>query len=143
MDLLVHLATQLLAGLVYGLIGLALLALGYVVLDVVIPGKLGELVYVERNANAALVVASGLIAIGLIVAVAIIAADDAFARGVATATGYGLLGVLLLGVSFVVIDKLTPGDLGAMVADPQPHPAIYITIAAQLAIGGIVAAAIS
>ncbi len=143
MALLTDLAVGLLTGLVYGLIGIALLALGYVALDLVIPGKLGELVYTQRNPNAALVVASGLGAIGIIVATAIVTSDDVFGRGVATSLGYGLLGVVLLAVSFVVVDRLTPGNLGSIVADRERHPAVYITIAAHLAVGVIVAAAIS
>lgn len=127
MQLLTDLALGLLSGLVYGLIGIVLLALGYVALDIVTPGRLGELVYTQRNTNAALVVASGLAAIGIIVATAIVTSDDAFVRGVATSLGYGLLGVVLLAVSFVVVDRLTPGNLGAMVAERERHPAVYIT----------------
>ncbi|MDQ3931805.1 MAG: DUF350 domain-containing protein [Actinomycetota bacterium] len=143
MQLLTELALGLLTGLAYGLLGIVLLALGYVALDLVTPGRLGELVYTQRNTNAALVVASGLAAIGIIVTTAIVTSEDAFARGVTSTLGYGLLGVVLLAVSFVVVDRLTPGNLGAMVADRERHPAVYITMAAHLAVGAIVAAAIS
>jgi uncharacterized membrane protein YjfL (UPF0719 family) len=143
METLVDLSRGLLSGLAYGLTGIALLALGYVALDLVTPGRLGEIVYVRRCLNAAVVVASGLIAIGAIVTTAIAVSDDAFLRGLGSVVGYGLLGVVLLALAFVIVDRLTPGDLGAMLTDPQPHPAVYITAAAHLAVGAIVAAAIS
>lgn len=137
------LVNGLLSGLAYGGAGIALLMLGYVVIDVLTPGKLGELIYTHRNVNAALVVASGLLAIAAIVTTAILTSHDEFTRGIANTVGYGLLGVLLLGISFVVVDKLTPGKLGVICTDEDRHPAVYVTVAAHLAVGAIVAAAIS
>ena len=141
--MLTDLAAGLLSGLAYGAAGITLLVIGYVVIDVLTPGKLGELIYAQRNANAALVLASGLIAIAGIVTTAIVTSDDEFSRGIANTVGYGLLGVVLLAISFVVIDKLTPGKLGVICTDEEPHPAVYVTMAAHLAVGAIVAAAIS
>ena len=141
--MITELGTELLSGLAYGIAGIVLLGIGYAMFDIVTPGDLRKLIYEERNRNAALVASSGLIALAMIIAVAIVAAHDDFARGLASATGYGLLGVLLLGVSFIVIDKVTPGDLGVICTDREPHPAVYVTVASQLALGAILAAAIS
>ena len=138
-----ELAEGLLSGLAYGGAGIVLLVLGYVVIDVLTPGKLGELIYTERNGNAALILASGLIAIAAIVTTAIITSADDFSEGIANTFGYGVLGIFLLGLSFVVVDRLTPGKLGVICTDRDPHPAVYVTVAAHLAMGAIVAAAIS
>lgn len=143
MDDLTDLVQGMLSGLGYGVIGLALLALGYKVLDALLPGNLSVLIYKERNTNAALVVAAGLVALGAIVTTAIVTSDDKFVTGVASAAGYGMLGVTLLVFTFVVMDRLTPGDLGVICTSTERHPAVYVTIATLLTVGAIVAAAIS
>lgn len=143
MDTLTDLAGGLLAGLAYSVVGIILLVLGFIAVDLVTPGRLRDVVYTDRNVNAALVLASGLIAIGTIVTTAIITSDDDLADGLTTTAGYGGLGVVLLGLSFLLVDRLTPGDLGAICTDDRLHPAVYVTIASHLVVGAIVAASIS
>ena len=143
MDFLNDLAFDLLAGLAYGAVGLVLLALGYVAIDLVTPGKLSELIYRDRCNNAAYVVSSGLIAIATIVTTAIITSHDDLDEGLASAGGFGLLGIILLVVSFLVVDRFTPGELGEIVTHEEHHAAVIVTVANHLAVGAIVAAAIS
>ena len=143
MDELRDLAEGMLSGVGYAVVGMLLLAAGYKVLDVLLPGDLGVLIYTERNTNAALVVASTLLAIGAIVTTAIVTSDDELARGLGNAAGYGLLGVVLLAASFILADRLTPGSLGVICTDTNRHPAVYVTVASHLAVGAIIAAAIS
>ena len=143
MDFLNDLAFDLLAGLAYGAVGLLLLAAGYVAIDLLTPGRLSDLIYRDRNWNAAAVVASGLIAIATIVVTAIITSHDDLDQGLAYAASFGILGVILLVVSFLVVDRFTPGDLGEIVCDQDHHPAVVVTVANHIAVGAIVAAAIS
>ena len=143
MDLMTDLAGGLLSGLGYAAIGVALLALGFKVIDWITPGHLGELVYDQRNGNAALLASSGLLGIGFIIVTAILTSEDDFTRGVADAAGYGLLGIALLAVSFKVIDALTPGDLGIICTDAEPHPAVWVTAVTHVVMGAVLAAAIS
>lgn len=143
MDELTDLANGMLAALGYAAIGLVLLVVGYRVLDALLPGDLGRQIYTERNTNAALVVASGLIALGTIVTTAIATSDDEFGRGASNAGGYGLLGVVLLALVFVAMDRLTPGKLGDICTSTDHHPAVYVIVATMLTMGAIVAAAIS
>jgi hypothetical protein len=138
-----ELAEGMLSGLGYGLVGMLLLAVGYKVLDALLPGDLGALIYTDRNTNAALVVGSAILALGAIVTTAIVTSDDEFIRGLGNTAGYGLLGVALLALAFVLADRLTPGALGTICTDPEPHPAVYVTVASHLAVGAILAAAIS
>jgi uncharacterized membrane protein YjfL (UPF0719 family) len=142
-DFLNDLAFDLLAGLAYGALGLVLLALGYVAIDLLTPGRLTDLIYRERNWNAAAVVASGLLAIATINVTAIITSHDDLDKGLAYAGTFGLLGIVLLAISFVVVDKFTPGELGEIVCSPERHPAVVVTVANHVAVGAIVAAAIS
>jgi uncharacterized membrane protein YjfL (UPF0719 family) len=142
-DFLNDLAFDLLAGLAYGALGLVLLALGYVAIDLLTPGRLTDLIYRERNWNAAAVVASGLLAIATINVTAIITSHDDLDKGLVYAGTFGLLGIVLLAISFVVVDKFTPGELGEIVCSPERHPAVVVTVANHVAVGAIVAAAIS
>jgi uncharacterized membrane protein YjfL (UPF0719 family) len=142
-DFVNDLAFDLLAGLAYGALGLVLLALGYGAIDMLTPGRLTDLIYRDRNWNAALVVGSGLVAIATIQVTAILTSHDDLDKGLAYAASFGVLGVVLLVISFVVLDRLTPGDLGAIVCEQERHPAVVVTVANHIAVGAIVAAAIS
>lgn len=130
-------------GVVWGALAIVLLAVGYVVVDRLTPGELGRLILVDRNVNAAVVLASGLLAIATIITTSILTSLDGFVPGVVSALAYGLLGIALLAVSFLVADRLTPGDLGEIVTNATPSPAAWVVAANHLALGAILAAAIS
>jgi uncharacterized membrane protein YjfL (UPF0719 family) len=144
MDYWSDLATELGAGLLYGFVGIALLALGYRVIDLLTPGHLGRQLCEDRNRNLGVIVSSAMLAIGIIVTSAIIASDGDLAKGLGESAGFGLVGIILLGVAFAVVDLITPGKLGDIVTGEEGHePMVFVTGAALVSIGGIVAAAIS
>ena len=132
-----------LATLAYAGVGAIVLALGYLALDAITPGNLRHLVYSDHNTNAAVLAGANVLALGGIVTTAIVTADNQLGRGVVDAAVYGLLGIALLALSFKVLDRLTPGDLGQICTDPQGTPAVYVTAAFQIALGAVLAAAIS
>ncbi|MET8906153.1 DUF350 domain-containing protein [Micromonospora sp. NPDC004551] len=135
--------TDLLVTLAYGVVGVALMAVGYVLVDVATPGKLHELIWAERNRNAALLLASNLAGVGIIVVAAIAASADDFALGLVGAAAYGILGLVIMAASFLLLDMATPGKLGEILVDPEPHPAVWVSAVVHLATGAIIAAAIS
>lgn len=137
------LAVELAEIAAWGAVAIALLAIGYCVIDLLTPGRLGQLIYTEHNVNAAVVVASGVIAVGTIVTASILTSLDGFTEGLLSAAAFGLVGIALLAVAFLVLDRLTPGDLGAVVTDPTPNPAAWVLAANHVALGAILAAAIS
>ncbi len=144
MDYWEDLATELAAGTLYGLVGIVLLALGFRMMDLLTPGNLGRQLCEDRNRNAGVIVSAAMLAIGIIVTSAIIASDGDLAEGLGQSAGFGLVGILLMGVAFVVVDLITPGKLGDIVMGEEGHePMVFVTSAALLSIGGIVAAAIS
>ncbi len=143
MDYWEDLATELGSGLLYGLVGIVLLALGFRMMDLLTPGHLGRQLCEDRNRNAGVIVSAAMLSIGIIVTSAIIASDGDLAKGLGQSAGFGLLGIGLLGVAFVVVDLLTPGKLGDILMGDEHEPMVYVTGAALLSIGGIVAAAIS
>jgi uncharacterized membrane protein YjfL (UPF0719 family) len=126
----------------YGLVGLVLMAVGFALVDVLTPGNLREQIWVDRNRNAAILAASNLLGVGIIVATAIAASQGDWAEGLLSTGAYGLLGLVLMGISFLVLDAFTPGKLGAILMEKEPHPAVYVNGASHLAMSAIVAVAI-
>ncbi len=138
------LAYDALAGLLYGVVGIVLMMAGFAVIDLLTPGKLGELITVHRRRDVGIVAASAMLAVGAIVTSAIIASDGDLDRGLAETAGFGAIGIILLGAAFAAIDKITPGSLGHILTDEHEDPAVaYVTGASLLAVGAIIAAAIS
>ncbi|MFE1316494.1 DUF350 domain-containing protein [Kitasatospora phosalacinea] len=126
----------------YGAVGLVLLLLGVLLVDALTPGRLGHQIWVERNRNAAAVLSSALLAIGAIVFTAVMSTYQEFVKGLVAAAVFGLFGLLLMAVSFWVLDLATPGKLGELLVDPEPHPAVWVTASTNLAVAAIVSAAI-
>jgi uncharacterized membrane protein YjfL (UPF0719 family) len=142
-DVVDELVRGVLATLAYAAVGTVVLALGYVVLDAITPGNLRHLVYEDHNRNAAVLAGANVLAVASVITTAILTADDHVLRGVVDSLVYGLLGIGLLAASFKVLDRLTPGNLGAICTDPEGTPAVWVTAAFQVGLGAVLAAAIS
>nr|WP_242688370.1 DUF350 domain-containing protein [Actinopolyspora sp. BKK1] len=130
------------AAIAYGVIGAVLMALGYVLVDLATPGKLRDLIWVHRNANAAILLVSGLLGVGIILTTAIAASSDQLVLGLVGTLSYGVLGLILMGLSFLLIDALTPGKLGDELSTPTIHPGTWVSAGAHVVIATIIAAAI-
>ncbi|RAO30551.1 UPF0719 transmembrane protein [Micromonospora noduli] len=137
-----NLVTDLLATLAFGAVGVVLMGVGYALVDLTTPGKLHELIWTERNRNAALLLASNLLGVGSIVVAAIVASDDDFALGLVGAAAYGIVGLVIMAAAFLLLDAVTPGRLGELLVDPEPHPAVWVSAVVHVATGAIIAAAI-
>jgi hypothetical protein len=128
---------------VFGLVGVGLMAIGFVVVDLLTPGRLRELIWEQRSGNAALLLASNQLGIALIVFTAIFTSYDSFSKGLASTLLFGLLGIGLMALAFYVLDWLTPGKLGEMIASVEPHPAAKVTAATHFGAALIVCACIA
>lgn len=137
------LVTDLLVTLAYGVVGVLLMGIGYALVDMTTPGRLKELIWVDRNRNAALLLASNLVGVGIIVVAAIAASEDDFVLGIIGAAAYGILGLVVMAAAFLLLDALTPGRLGQILVEPEPHPAVWVSAVVHVATGAIIAAAIS
>ncbi|MEU4677348.1 DUF350 domain-containing protein [Micromonospora sp. NPDC023737] len=137
------LVTDLLVTLAYGVVGVLLMGIGYALVDIATPGRLKELIWVDRNRNAALLLASNLVGVGIIVVAAIAASEDDFALGIIGTAAYGILGLVIMAAAFLLLDALTPGRLGQILVEPEPHPAVWVSAVVHLATGAVIAAAIS
>jgi len=89
------------------------------------------------------VLLSGLGGVGLIVVTAILTSDDAIIRGLLSTVVYGLLGIVLMGAAFLLLDALTPGRLGDTLTERALHPAAWVTAVVHLAVAGIIAASVT
>lgn len=141
--MIVDLAVGVGGTVAYAVLGVVLMGLGYGLVDLLTPGKLGELIWRDRNPNAALVLLSGLGGVGLIVVTAILTSDDAIVRGLLSTVVYGLLGIVLMGAAFLLLDALTPGRLGETLTEHALHPAAWVTAVVHLAVAGIIAASVT
>ncbi|MEU1286586.1 DUF350 domain-containing protein [Kitasatospora sp. NPDC005856] len=131
------------AAAAYGALGVVLLLLGIGLVDLLTPGKLGRQIWVERNRNAAVLLSSALLGIGGIVFTAIMYTYADFGKGLVSTACYGLLGLVLMAVAFWLVDLLTPGKLGEILVDPEPHPAVWVSAACNIAVAAVVSAAIA
>ena len=124
-------------------VGIALLTLGFFALDLLTPGHLGRHIVEGRSVNAALVLAAGFLGQGAVVFASIwINGTSAFGEALLYTVVFGILGVLLQAVAFVVLDLITPGKLGAHVTEEAFHPASLVLSAIHLAVGAIIVASI-
>jgi uncharacterized membrane protein YjfL (UPF0719 family) len=124
-------------------VGIVLLTLGFFALDLLTPGHLGRHIHEARSVNAALVVSAGFLGQGAIIFAAIWTnAVSGFGTALLYTVVFGLLGVLLESVAFVVLDLITPGRLGSHVTEPAFHPASLVLAAVQLAVAAIIVASI-
>ncbi|RBP63423.1 uncharacterized protein DUF350 [Brevibacterium sanguinis] len=126
----------------YALSGLVLMLIGYFVVDLLTPGKLHVLLWEQRSKNAAVLVASDLLAVAIIVIAAIRASADDLALGIISTLVFGLIGIVLMGLSFLLINALTPGTSGDLVHSDRLHPEVWVNASAHIGIAGIMAAAL-
>ncbi|WP_132992346.1 DUF350 domain-containing protein [Gordonia zhaorongruii] len=130
----------------YGLLSVGLLIVGFAALDLITPGSLRTKVWAEQNRSAvvlAVAQASGL-AIALAAAIGASTGFDLW-QGILFALGYGVATIALMMFSFVLIDWLTPGRLGAVLLDESGDGysrAAWLNAVVFVAIGLFVAAAL-
>jgi uncharacterized membrane protein YjfL (UPF0719 family) len=129
--------------IVFGLVGIGLMALGYLLVDLLTPGKLRDLIFVERNPNAGLLLAANQLGIALIVFTAIFTSFDSFGQGLASTVLFGIIGIAIMGVAFVVLDLITPGKLGEVICAPERHPAAMVSAASHFGAALIICACIA
>lgn len=141
--MLIALALDSLAAIAYSVVGIILMALGFVLVDLVTPGNLRHQIWLDRNRNAAILLASNLISVGIIVAMAIYSSDGGLVTGLAYSFVYGLIGLVVMGGAFLLLDLMTPGKLGPILVDPAPHPAVWVSAAMHLSVALVVVAGLS
>jgi uncharacterized membrane protein YjfL (UPF0719 family) len=127
--------------LAYTGVGLAILVVGFVALDLITPGKLGQLV-MERNAGAGLLAATSLFSLGLILYFAIYFTGAGW-NGLDDAAIFGAVGVVAQVLGFWILDILIPGKLADHCFASPLHPAAWVTAGIQLAVALVICASLT
>lgn len=138
-----ELTVGLLTTLAFAGTGIIFLVIGFWTIDLITPGKLAQKIFVEHNLDASLVLGATQLSIGVVMATNIVTAPDDTWLALLETTAYGCVAVAALAISFVILDWVTPGRLGDLVTDDKHDPAVWVTVAMQLAVGLVVAASLT
>ena len=131
-----------LAILGYALLGLLLLLLGYFVVDWTTPGKLGAVIRREHNPNAAMLAASGVAAVALIVVAAIFTSGGNLLDGLTETVVFGLVGIGAQAVASLVFERAIGMDPRSLMSEESLSPAAILVGVTRVAIGLITAFAL-
>ncbi|CAG7284963.1 DUF350 domain-containing protein [Mycobacterium avium subsp. paratuberculosis] len=131
------------ATILYFAVGMAVLLVGFYAVDLLTPGKLRQLVFIDRRPNAVVVAGAMYIALTVVIITAIANSYSQLGQGLVGVAVYGLMGVILLGVALLAMHLLIPGSFHEHVEEPQLHPGSFAVALILLAMGGVTAAAVS
>jgi uncharacterized membrane protein YjfL (UPF0719 family) len=137
------LVQNVVAAILYFLVGIAVLVAGFLMVDLLTPGDLRRLVFVERRPNAVAVASCMSAALAAVVVTAILASSNELGQGLVDAAVYGVVGVALQGVALVALELVVPGRFRDLITDERLHPAAIATAVMLLAVGAVNAAALS
>lgn len=136
--------TSLLYGAAYALLGVALLVAGFFAFDAITPGRLGRRIYQDRSLNASMIVSALFLGLGAVEATAIFTNGATnFGAAFGWTAAFGVLGIVLQAISFLVLDAVTPGSLRQIAVDERFHPGAVVAAASMLAVSLVVCASIS
>jgi uncharacterized membrane protein YjfL (UPF0719 family) len=127
--------------LAYAGVGLAILVVGFYVMDLLTPGRLGELVG-AGNPNAGVLGGTTLLALGLVMWFAIFFTGAGWG-GLDDALVFGLVGVAAQAAGFGIIELVIPGRLRDCVTASTFHTQTAVLAGAQIAIALVVCASLT
>ncbi len=131
------------ATILYFLVGMGVLIVGFYMVDLLTPGKLRQLVFIDRRPNAVVVAGAMYIALTIVIITAITTSYSQLGQGLVGVAVYGLMGVALLGLALLTMHLLIPGNFHEHVDEPTLHPGSFAVALILLAVGGVTAAALS
>ncbi len=137
-DSTIELVGQVLA---YSGVGLAILVAGFFVIDALTPGKLGQQL-MEGNPNASVLVGATMVSLGLVLWFAIFFTGAGW-DGLDECLVFGVVGVALQGIGFLVLDVITPGKLGEELMQATYHRGTTVSASLQFASALIVSASLT
>jgi uncharacterized membrane protein YjfL (UPF0719 family) len=126
----------------YALLGLLLLLLGYYVTDWTTPGKLSAIIRTEHNPNAAMLAASGVAGVALIVVAAIFTSGGSLIEGLTETLVFGVVGILAQAVASLVFERVIGMDPRRLISEQALSPASVLIGVTRVGIGLITAFAL-
>ncbi|KZS80205.1 hypothetical protein A4G29_23170 [Mycobacterium kansasii] len=131
------------ATILYFLVGAAVLIAGFLMVDVLTPGNLRRLVFIDRRPNAVVLASAMYAALAIVIITAIHTSSSQLGQGLVDVAVYGGGGVALQGAALLILEIAVPGRFREHVEEPTLHPAAFATAVMMLAVGGVIAAALS
>jgi len=125
----------------YTILGVALVVLGFFIIDWTTPGPLRTLVMAGRP-NAAAIAAAGVVSIALIVVLTIYSSAGDIVQGLVGTLIFGVLGLVSQALCVRLIGLVTGIDIGGVLAAERFVPEVLVVIASYFAFGLIIAIAI-
>lgn len=121
----------------YFVLALVVLIVGFVVQDLLTPGKLRELVFVDHLPNAGVIAGAQMIALGMVIVTAIATTEPDLVDGLIHVAVYSFLGLLLQTIAMVVAEIAIPGRFRDLVEDPKLRSSALVMGVALIVIGAI------
>ncbi|MGD1173862.1 DUF350 domain-containing protein [Mycobacterium seoulense] len=131
------------AVVLYFAVGVGVLIAGFLMVDVLTPGNLRQLVFIDKRPNAVVLASAMYIALAIVIISAIASSYSQLGQGLVGVAVYGLVGVVLQGGALLILQIAVPGKFREHVDEPELHPAAFATATMLVAVGGVIAAAIS
>lgn len=132
---------NLAAIVIYALLGLLMMIIGFYAIDLTTPGKLNALVRAGKP-NAVVVTAAGMVSMAFIVVVAIYGSAGNLLEGLLSSLLYGLVGIVAQAIAVRVLEFVTGIDMNLLMTSDELRPEARVVSAAHLALGLVVAVAV-
>ncbi len=127
--------------LLYAVLGVLLMLLGFYAVDLTTPGKLNRMVR-DGLPNAVVITAAGIVSMAFIVVTAIYASSGALIEGLLASLIFGLIGIIAQVGGVRLLEWVTGIDIGAVLVADRLRPQAFVVCAAHVALGLVVAVAI-
>ena len=126
----------------YAVVGVVLMLIGFYAIDFTTPGKLSDLVRTGKP-NAVIVTASGMLSMAFIIVVAIVNSASDLAAGLLQSLIFGLIGIIAQVLAVRMLEWILRRDVGATIEQEKVAPGSVVVAATHIALGLVVAVAIS
>ncbi|BAC00097.1 Hypothetical membrane protein [Corynebacterium glutamicum ATCC 13032] len=130
----------MLGTLSYFVLAAVILVVGFVILDLITPGKLHELVFVHHLPNAAVITVAQQVSIGIIVVTAVLTSSDILSEGLLETAVFGALGLVIQVVVMAVLEAVIPGRFRDLVEDPKLRSGAVVAAVILIVVGTVNAA---
>lgn len=126
----------------YAIVGVVLMLIGFYAIDWTTPGKLSALVRTGAP-NAVIVTASGMLSMAFIIVIAIFTSASDLTAGLITSLVFGFIGIVAQVLAVRTLEWTTRLDVRATIESERFAPASVVVAAVHIALGLVVAVAIS
>ena len=128
--------------LLYALLGTLLMLLGFWAIDITTPGKLNRMVR-EGLPGAVLVTGAGMVSMAFIVVTAIWSSSGTLVEGLLGALIFGLVGIVVQVAGVRLLEWVTGIRIGEVLASEELGPEAWVVASTHVALGLVVAVAIT